>query len=99
MRRIEKLASDVALLQIDLPAGMTFRFRAGQYVELMAEHGLRRSFSIANAPHDTASIELHVRLVPGGGFTPRVWGGMAEGDAIAIEAPRAASICATKGGR
>lgn len=85
---IEQPTQDVAILRIGLPAGTTFRFRAGQYVELLLENGQRRSFSIANAPHDASSIELHVRLVPGGLFTPRVFGVMKEGDPIALEGPK-----------
>lgn len=85
---IERLTSDVAVLRIGLPAGTTFPFRAGQYVELLVAKGQRRSFSIANAPHDAGFIELHVRLVPGGLFTPTVFEGLKIGDPISLVGPK-----------
>ena len=88
VRRIEHPVEDVAIVYLDLPAGATFRFRAGQYVEVIMADGLRRSFSVANAPHDPATVELHVRHVPGGRFTPRLFRELGAGDALTIEGPR-----------
>jgi len=86
--RIEWPADDVAIVQLGLPAGVTFRFRAGQYVEIMLNNGLRRSFSIANAPHDTATIELHIRRVDNGHFTPRLFGQLEKGALLTVEGPK-----------
>lgn len=89
LRRVERLASDVAVLYLDLPAGVSFRFRAGQYVEVILADGLRRSFSVANAPQDPATVELHVRHVAGGRFTPQVFEQKIKvGDALTIEGPK-----------
>lgn len=88
VRRIERPADDVAIVQLGLPTGVTFRFRAGQYVEIVLDNGLRRSFSIANGPHDTATVELHIRHVAGGRFTPQVFGQLREGDPLTIEGPK-----------
>lgn len=85
---IDHLTSDVAILRVGLPVGTTFRFRAGQYVELLVANGQRRSFSIANAPQDAGVIELHVRLVPGGLFTPTVFEGLKVGDPISLVGPK-----------
>ena len=86
--RIERPADDVAIVQLGLPTGVTFRFRAGQYVEIVLDNGLRRSFSIANGPHDTATVELHIRHVAGGRFTPQVFGQLREGDPLTVEGPK-----------
>lgn len=88
VRRIERLVDDVAVLYLDLPTGVTFRFRAGQYVEVIMEGGLRRSFSVANAPQDPATVELHIRHVPGGRFTPHVFDTLKAGDRLTIEGPK-----------
>ena len=88
VRRIERPSGDVAVVYLDLPTGMTFRFRAGQYVEVLLEGGLRRSFSVANAPQDPATVELHIRHVPGGRFTPQVFETLKAGDPLTIEGPR-----------
>jgi CDP-4-dehydro-6-deoxyglucose reductase len=79
---------DVAILRLKLPAGSNLRFRAGQYVEVILEDGARRSFSIANAPHEQGAIELHVRHVPGGMFTTQVFKQLKQGDTLTIEGPR-----------
>jgi CDP-4-dehydro-6-deoxyglucose reductase len=52
----------------------TLRFQPGQYLDVLLEGGRRRSFSIASPPHDSDLLELHVRRVPGGGFTERLFG-------------------------
>lgn len=88
VRRIERPTDDVAIVYLDLPTGVTFRFRAGQYVEALLADGLRRSFSIANAPQDPATVELHIRHVPGGRFTPHVFEQLKVGDSLTIEGPK-----------
>ena len=88
VRRIERPVDDVALLYLDLPVGVRFRFRAGQYVEVITGDGLRRSFSVANAPQDPGTVELHVRRVEGGRFTPQVFEQLKVGDALTIEGPK-----------
>jgi len=85
--RLERLAPDVMALYLRLPAVEEFRFRAGQYLDVMLAGGRRRSFSIASPPHDAALIELHVRRVEGGEFTERVFGSLAPGALLRIEGP------------
>jgi CDP-4-dehydro-6-deoxyglucose reductase len=69
-----QVAPDVKILTLQLPATETFRFYAGQYVELLLKDGKRRSYSMANAPHSAATLELHIRHMPGGLFTDHVFG-------------------------
>jgi CDP-4-dehydro-6-deoxyglucose reductase len=54
---------------------------------VLLEGGRRRSFSIASPPHDNEFIELHIRRVPGGGFTERLFGTLATGALLRIEGP------------
>jgi CDP-4-dehydro-6-deoxyglucose reductase len=88
---IQRLAPDVAVLQLQLPATETFRFYAGQYVELILKDGKRRSYSMANAPHASSSLELHIRHLPGGLFTDHVFGvgatQMKEREILRVEGP------------
>jgi len=60
---------------------------AGQYLEILLKDGKRRAFSIANAPHDDACIELHIRHVPDGHFGDFVFDGLKEKDLLRIEGP------------
>ena len=87
---ITKPASDVAVLRLQLPANQNLRFRAGQYVEFILRDGARRSYSMANAPHNVGTppaIELHVRHMPGGKFTDHVFTAMKERDILRMEGP------------
>lgn len=88
---IERPASDVAVLKLQLPATESFRFYSGQYVEIILKDGKRRSYSMANPPHDAAALELHVRHLPGGLFTDHVFGAgatqMKEREILRIEGP------------
>jgi len=88
---IERPAADVALLKLQLPATESFRFYAGQYVEIILKDGKRRSYSMANPPHDAAALELHIRHLPGGLFTDHVFGAgatqMKEREILRVEGP------------
>jgi CDP-4-dehydro-6-deoxyglucose reductase len=87
---LTKPAADVAVLRLQLPANQNFQFHAGQYVEFILRDGARRSYSMANAPHNLgtpAAIELHIRHMPGGKFTDHVFGAMKEKDILRMEGP------------
>ena len=85
---MEKKSPDVMRLLLQLPASEPFQYHAGQYVEFLLQGGLRRSYSMANAPHTLASgLELHIRHMPGGKFTDQVFGSMKERDILRIEGP------------
>ena len=87
---IERPAPDVAVVRLQLPANQNPQFRAGQYIEFILASGLRRSYSIANAPQALGSppaIELHIRHMPGGMFTDHVFGTMKPMDILRIEGP------------
>ena len=83
----EALNHDVVRLHLKLPENQRLPFLAGQYLDFLLEGGKRRAFSIANAPHDDALIELHVRHVPGGQFTSFIFDALAEKAILRIQAP------------
>lgn len=87
VQRMERLADDVMALHLKLPANEKLVFLAGQYLEFLLKDGARRSFSMANAPHDAELLQLHVRHVAGGQFTDHVFGKMKERDILRFEAP------------
>ena len=87
VQKLERLADDVMLIHLRLPANERLQFLAGQYVEFLLKDGSRRSFSMANAPHDDELIQLHVRHVAGGQFTDHVFGKMKERDILRFEGP------------
>ena len=87
---IHKPAPDVAILQMQLPANDRLQYHAGQYIEFILRDGVRRSYSMANAPHTQGQqpgIELHLRHLPGGLFTDHVFGAMKEKEILRMEGP------------
>ena len=87
VQKLERLADDVMAIHLRLPANERLQFLAGQYIEFLLKDGSRRSFSMANAPHDDELIQLHVRHVAGGQFTDHVFGKMKERDILRFEGP------------
>ena len=83
----EKVAPDVAILSLKLPAQERLQFLAGQYLDILLKDGKRRSFSIANAPHHDEFVELHMRLIPGGHFTNYVFNEMRDRAILRFEGP------------
>jgi CDP-4-dehydro-6-deoxyglucose reductase len=87
VQKLERVADDVMVLHLKLPANERLQFLAGQYIEFLLKDGSRRSFSMANAPHDDELVQLHVRHVAGGQFTDHVFGKMKERDILRMEGP------------
>jgi len=85
--KLEKLCHDVMLVGLKIPEKDRLQFLAGQYLNFILRDGRRRSFSMANAPHDDELLELHIRYVAGGHFTEQVFNKMKEKDLLRIEAP------------
>jgi CDP-4-dehydro-6-deoxyglucose reductase len=84
--QLTPLAPDVMQMFLRLPAVEALKFHPGQYLDILLDRGRRRSFSIASPPHDSGLLELHVRRVPGGGFTDGLFGS-APGSLLRIEGP------------
>jgi CDP-4-dehydro-6-deoxyglucose reductase len=72
IQSIERLAHDVLRVMLRLPPTSVFEYFAGQYVDVIGAEGLRRSYSIANAPRADKQIELHIREVRDGAMS-RYW--------------------------
>lgn len=86
---VERAAADVAILRVRLPNAEGIRFLGGQYADFLLENGERRSLSIATKPSLglVTELEFHVRRVPGGAFTSRVFDEMQPREVMRIEAP------------
>lgn len=87
VERKVQLAPDVMLMYLKLPANERLQFLPGQYVEFLMKDGARRAFSLANAPYDDQTLELHLRLIPGGKFTEYVFKEMPEKAILRFEGP------------
>jgi len=87
VHKLERAADDVMILHLKLPANERLLFLPGQYIDILLKDGSRRSFSMANAPHDDEFVQLHIRHVPGGAFTDHVFNTMKERDILRFEGP------------
>lgn len=85
--RLDWLASDVVRMKLRFPAGEKVRFQAGQYLQVLLPDGQRRSYSMANPPHQNDGAELHIRVLPDGAFSQCLSGGLAAGDTVEVELP------------
>ena len=81
------LSEDVLGVWLKLPRGdASFAFLAGQYIDFLLDDGGRRSFSLA-APPDGATLELHVKVTPGGRFGRHVAEELPERAMLRFEGP------------
>jgi len=87
VERMQRAAEQVMIVHLRLPAGSRMPYRAGQYFNVILEDGARRAFSFAAKPNEGDLIEMHVRLIPGGRFTTRLFTQLQAGDRLRIEGP------------
>lgn len=89
IKKVEFRASDVAIIALRLPLHLNLQFESGQYVDFIFPDGLRRSYSIAtpSTSAGTIDLEFHVRHLPGGLFTDKVFGGLKPREKLQFEGP------------
>jgi NAD(P)H-flavin reductase len=64
-----------------------FEFHPGQFVNLQRSDGLTRSYSIANIPHESNTLEFHIRRLPSGRFSGWLHDEVKVGDSIMVSEP------------
>lgn len=84
IKSIEMLAPDVARVTLRVPPALDLRYREGQFIDLVLGDGVTRSYSIACPPQEggVIDIEFHIRHMPGGLFTDRLFNGEVQARAI-----------------
>lgn len=74
------------VIQLSLRTSEPFEFKAGQYLSLIRNDSLMRSYSIASLPQ-SGLIELHVRIIPQGKMSSWILNSVQIGDQISIRGP------------
>lgn len=87
VHKLERVAPDVMIIYLKLPTNERLQFLPGQYIDILLKDGKRRSFSLANAPHDDEFLQIHARNYPGGVFSEHVFSHMKEKDILRFEGP------------
>ena len=85
--RLARPAPDVSILNLRFAIGTRAKFKAGQYLQIFLPDGDRRNFSMANAPHASDGVELHIRHIPGGRFSEQALANITLGDKLDVELP------------
>lgn len=87
IQALDRLAGDVIKVALRLPPGSAFDYRPGQYVDVIGHGGLRRSYSVANAPAADRQLELHIRRVDGGAMSDYWFGAAKLNDLLRLHGP------------
>ena len=93
VEKVEQLTHDIKLFRFSLKEPQDISFKAGQYVQIKSKpygkirESCSRAYSIASIPSDRNSLELIVRLVPGGMCTTYMHFHLKEGEDVTISGP------------
>ncbi len=84
---ISKLASNVMEVILRVPPKSQFTYFPGQYIDIIGEAGLRRSYSIANAQRADGKLELQIREVEQGMMSQYWFARAKTNDLLRLEGP------------
>ena len=84
---LDQLAPDIMKVVLRTPPASPLRFLAGQYVDIIAAGGIRRSYSLANAPRPDNLLEFIIKRYPGGALSDYWFGRAQPNDLLRIEGP------------
>ncbi|RMT93770.1 hypothetical protein ALP39_200176 [Pseudomonas marginalis pv. marginalis] len=84
----KRLADDVVEVILRLPPKDPLSYLSGQYVDVIGKSGVRRSYSIANAPRQDGRLELQIRRVEGGVMSQYWFEELASNDLLRLEGPQ-----------
>lgn len=86
LAKITPLTHDIRLLEIELDKPL--KFWAGQYVDItLADAGVTRAFSMANAPANGTRLSFIIKKYPGGAFSARLDGDLQPGATLIVKGP------------
>lgn len=85
--RLTRLASNVVEVVLRVPPTSKLSYLPGQYLDVIGEGGLRRSYSIANAQREDGKLELHIREVEQGMMSNYWFGSAKKNDLLRVEGP------------
>ncbi len=84
---IQALANDVMQIILRLPPKNSFVYLSGQYIDVIAAGGIRRSYSIANSQLLSDKVELHIRQVENGEMSQYWFSEAKQNDLLRFEGP------------
>jgi len=87
VKSTEKLNNSVMRIILELPKTEQLEFLPGQYVDFILPDNKKRSFSLANPPHENQELEFHIRHYDGGVFSEYAFNELKNNALLKIEGP------------
>ena len=88
VNKVERIASDVVRLEMELADGFWMDFRPGQFIQVKVPGtDVFRSYSMATTAADLPRIELLIRILPGGAMSDWLVNRAAPDDVLDISGP------------
>lgn len=84
---LQYLSDDVVEIVLRTPPASRLEYLPGQYVDMIGKDGLRRSYSIANAPREDGKITLQIRKVEQGEMSQYWFEEAKANDLLRMEGP------------
>ncbi|MDN0124328.1 FAD-binding oxidoreductase [Yersinia aleksiciae] len=84
---ITRLTDNVVEVILRVPPASKLHYLPGQYLDVIGDGGLRRSYSIANAPRTDGKLELQIREVEQGAMSSYWFGSAKPNDLLRLEGP------------
>lgn len=84
---IQAPADDVRVVTLRTPPSSKLTYLPGQYVNMIIDGGVRRSYSLANAPRADGHLELHIRRVAEGELSDYWFNRAKNNDLLRLEGP------------
>lgn len=81
------LSNDVMEVVLRTPPASNLLYLPGQHIDVIGRQGIRRSYSIANAPREDGKLSLQIRKVPNGEMSSYWFGDAKSGDLLRLEGP------------
>ena len=88
---IDDATHDIRQIRLEIEAGETVAFRAGQYAQVTFAGAPARDYSMANQP-GRSHLEFHIRHVPGGATSEHVARSLKVGDEVSVRGPLGSSF-------
>ena len=85
--RLRLLSNDVLEVTLRTPPASKLKYVPGQYVDMIGRDGLRRSYSIANAPREDGNLTLQIRKVTDGEMSHYWFNEARANDLLRMEGP------------
>ncbi|NVK00702.1 MAG: 2Fe-2S iron-sulfur cluster binding domain-containing protein [Oceanospirillaceae bacterium] len=84
---LQPLSDDVVEVVLRTPPTSRLEYLPGQYVDMIGKDGLRRSYSVANAPREDGKITLQIRKVEQGKMSQYWFEDAKANDLLRMEGP------------